>query len=82
MPIWNCYIKLNKKWHRKEHSWEWKYSEKMSKSPFLRKHKNYMAILPKVACENKSFVVSHRETNRNDSKNLKRMNYTFLYLFH
>lgn len=54
----------------------------MSKSPFLRKHKNYMAILPKVACENKSFVVSHRETNRNDSKNLKRMNYTFLYLFH
>lgn len=50
----------------------------MSKSPFLRKHKNYMTILPKVACENKSSAVSHRKTNRNDSKNLKRMNYILI----
>lgn len=65
---------------RKEHSREWKYSENMSKSPFLRKHKNYMAILPKVACGNKSSAVSHRETNRNNSKNLKWMNYILIRL--
>lgn len=30
------------------------------KKHFLRKYKNYMAILPKVPCENKSSAVSHK----------------------
>lgn len=39
-----------------------------------------MAILPKVACENKSSAVSHKENKPQDSKNLKRMNYILTYL--
>ena len=50
--------------------------KRCQKALFLkRKHKNCMAILPKVACENKSSALSQKGNKPQGSKNLKRMNY-------